>query len=202
MKKIFAYSIPLAIVVVLGSCGSNATTDAKKEADSVNTATIDSAKKADTIASQNSHTADLKPDAQFATSAADGGMLEVELGKLAVEKGTNPYIKKLGAMMVKDHSKANEELKTAAAAKNIALPSAMSDKCQKKLGELTGKTGPDFDKAYAALMVSDHKEDIDEFKKEADKGMDKELSAWAKGKVPVLEHHLSMAEEAKKAVNK
>lgn len=202
MKKILAYSITVICTAVLCSCGSNATTDSKKEADSVNTATVDSAKKADTIASQNNHTADLKPDAEFATAAADGGMLEVELGKLAVEKGVNPSIKKLGAMMVKDHSKANDELKATAAAKSIALPSGLSDKCQKKLGELNGKTGPDFDKAYADLMVSDHKDDIDLFNKEADKGMDKELAAWAKGKVPILQHHLKMSEDAKKAVNK
>lgn len=104
--------------------------------------------------------------------------------------------------MVKDHSKANDELKAAAKEKNITLPAMMSDKCQKKVSDLSEKKGADFDKAYADLMVSDHKDDIDEFKKEADSGMDKQLSAWAKDKVPVLEHHLMMAEDAKKAVNK
>jgi len=201
MKKIILCPIAAFLIAMGSSCG-NASSDAKKEADSTNRANIDSAKKADTIASKNSHMADLKPDAEFATAAADGGMLEVELGKMAVEKGVNPSIKKLGAMMVKDHSKANDELKAASAAKNIALPSIMSEKCQKKVTELSEKKGSDFDKAYADLMVSDHKEDIDEFKKEASNGMDKELSTWAKGKVPVLEHHLAMAENAKKAVNK
>ena len=105
-------------------------------------------------------------------------------------------------MMVKDHSKANDELKAAAKEKNITLPPIMSDKCQKKVSDLAEKKGTDFDKAYAGLMVSDHKDDIDEFKKEAEKGMDKQLSAWAKGKVPVLEHHLMMAEEAKKLADK
>lgn len=201
MKKIIFYASALFLIGITSSC-DNSGSDAKKEADSTNTAKIDSAKTADTIASNNSHMADLKPDAAFATTAADGGMLEVELGKMAVAKGVSSSIKKLGAMMVKDHSKANEELKAAATAKNITLPSLMSDKCQKKVTELSEKKGADFDKAYADLMVSDHKDDIDEFKKEAEKGMDKDLSTWAKGKVPILEHHLMMAEEAKKAVNK
>ena len=129
-------------------------------------------------------------------------MLEVELGKLAAQKGVSSDVKKLGEMMVKDHSKANDELKAAAKTKDITLPATMSDKCQKKLTELTQKQGADFDKAYADLMVSDHKDDIDEFKKEAEKGNDKDLSAWAKGKVPVLQHHLMVAEQAKKAVDK
>ncbi len=201
MKRIIVFAVLLFSTITIISCG-NAGGDAKKEADSINHAQVDSAKAADTVAAKNSHMADLKPDADFATEAADGGMLEVELGKLAVDKGISPSIKKLGAMMVKDHSKANDELKAAAAAKNIALPAAMSDKCQKKVADLSGKKGADFDKAYADLMVTDHKDDIDAFNKEAEKGMDKDLSAWAKGKVPVLQHHLMMAEEAKKAVNK
>jgi len=200
MKKILVYTIPLFFIAAISSC-DNAGGDAKKEADSTNNAKIDSARSADTIASKNSHMADLKTDADFATAAADGGMMEVALGKLAVDKGVSPSIKKLGAMMVKDHAKANDELKAAAAAKNITLPALMSEKCQKKLSDLSEKKGVDFDKAYADLMVSDHKEDIDEFKKEADKGMDAQLSTWAKGKLPILEHHLMMAEDAKKATD-
>lgn len=201
MKKSLVYLGVSVLFATAMSCG-NGDTDSKKQAENANEAKVDSAKKADTIPAANSHMADMKPDADFAVAAADGGMLEVELGKLAVQKGVSSDVKKLGEMMVKDHSKANDELKAAASAKNITLPAALSDKCQKKLSDLTEKKGADFDKAYADLMVSDHKDDIDEFKKEAEKGNDKELSAWAKGKVPVLEHHLMVAEQTKKAVNK
>jgi putative membrane protein len=200
MKKSLVYLAVLFLFATAISCGNSE--DSKKEAENANDAKIDSAKKADTIPAATSHMADMKPDAAFAVAAADGGMLEVELGKLAAEKGVSSTVKKLGELMVKDHSKANDELKAAAKAKDITLPATMSDKCQKKLADLTEKKGADFDKAYADLMVSDHKDDIDEFKKEAEKGNDKELSAWAKGKVPVLEHHLMMAEQAKKAVDK
>ncbi len=201
MKKIISYSFLIISTAVLCSCGNTAETDAKDKADSTNNAKIDNAEKADT-GTQNKPMADMEQDASFATAAADGGMMEVELGKMAVSKGVSPAIKKLGAMMVKDHSAANAELKTAAAAKNITLPTALSEKCQKTVADLTEKKGADFDKAYADLMVSDHKEDIDLFNKQADKGTDKDLAAWAKGKVPVLQHHLQMAEETKKAVDK
>ena len=117
------------IVAGLISCGNNTESDPKETADSTNHAKIDSAKSADTVATTNSPMADMKQDADFAVAAADGGMLEVELGKMAVKKGMNKQIKNLGAMMVKDHSKANEELKSAAKALNITLPSSKSDKC-------------------------------------------------------------------------
>src|SRR5450432_2045913 len=196
MKKIMSSAAVIALIV-LGACGNNGETDSKKIADSTNTANIDSAKKTDTVANSNNHLADLKPDAEFVVAAADGGMLEVNLGKMAEKKGATKQIKALGAMMVKDHSKANDELKALALEKNITIPTTMSEKCQKKAADLSEKSGKDFDKAYADLMVNDHKDDIDDFKKEADKGHDSNISLWAKGKVPVLEHHLMMSEKAK-----
>jgi putative membrane protein len=201
MKRFIAQSIMVGSFAILAACG-NTETDSKKEADSTNTAKIDSAKKADSTASTTNTMAEMKPDAKFATAAADGGMLEVELGKMAVEKGKSSTIKKLGAMMVKDHSAANAELTAAAQKKNITLPTAMSDKCQKKVADLSEKSGADFDRAYADLMVSDHKADIDEFKEQAEKGTDADLSQWAKSKIPILEHHLKASEQAQKIVAK
>jgi putative membrane protein len=194
MKKYLLSIVVVAGVTLLASC-NNAGSDSKKEADSANTANIDSAKIRDTSAAQPVHMADLKPDAEFAVAAADGGMLEVALGKLAVKKAMSPSVKKLGAQMVKDHSKANMELKALAAEKHIVIPETMSDKCQKEVSDLDEKKGHDFDKAYADLMVKDHKDDIDDFKKEAEKGNDTQVSNWAKNTLPVLEHHLMMAED-------
>ncbi len=51
-------------------------------------------------------------DKEFADDAAKGGMLEVMLGKLAETNASNPAVKALGAMMVKDHTQANDELKS------------------------------------------------------------------------------------------
>lgn len=198
MKKSIFYASGLALAMMAASCANNST-DSKQQAENANDAKIDSAKATDN-GSATANMSDLKPDADFAVAAADGGMMEVQLGKLAQDKGVSKQIKDLGALMVKDHSMAYDELTSAARAKNITLPAALSDKCQKKLDELKEKKGADFDKAYAEFMVDDHKEDLDAFKKEAEKGNDSLLSSWAKGKVPVLEHHLMMAEQAKKAV--
>src|SRR5450755_1743956 len=121
---------PLLLFVVIGwisffiSCANGPETDSKKQADSTNTANIDSAKLKDTSAAHPVHMADLKPDADFAVAAADGGMMEVALGKLAMKKGTSSSVRKLGTQMVTDHSKANMQLKALAAEKHIAIPAA------------------------------------------------------------------------------
>jgi len=144
----------------------------------------------------------IKDDADFAMKAAAGGSMEVELGKYAAENATSPNVKAFGQTMVTDHSAANQELKNLAAAKNITLPAVPNADQQKKMDYLKKKTGADFDKDYIDMMVSDHKDDIDEFQKEADKGNDPEIKAWASGKLPTLQHHKQMADDIQKELKK
>ena len=139
----------------------------------------------------------LEDDSKFVVAAADGGMIEVNLGKLALTNGSAAYIKEFGKMMVEDHGKANAELKTLAASKNISIPDSLGEKNRDTYNEMAKKKGKDFDKAYANFMVDDHKDDINAFKKEAEKGNDADIKGWAAGKVVTLEHHLEMAEAAK-----
>ena len=141
-------------------------------------------------------------DIKFAKCAADDGMMEVQLGKLAQSKATSGDVKIHAQHMIDDHTKANEELKVLAAKKNIALPTAVSDKKQKKEQKLSQLNGKDFDKRYAKCMVHAHKKAICKFKKEAKRGKDAELKAWAQQKVPTLESHLSMWKEACKNLKK
>ena len=143
----------------------------------------------------------LKNDTDFAVTAADGGMLEVELGNLAQTKASSEQVKMFADMMVKDHTMANQELKDLAARKNITLPTALSEKSQKSYEDLSKKTGQEFDEAYMSFMVDDHQEDINAFKKQADNGNDPELKSWAAGKVPTLEQHLEHAKQVEEVAD-
>jgi putative membrane protein len=143
----------------------------------------------------------LEDDTEFAVSAADASMMEVQLGSLALSKAASPKVKEFAQAMIDDHTKATQELTTLAQTKNISLPSALSEKCQKKYSDMMEKSGSDFDKAYSDLMVKDHKDVVDLFKKAADDAKDADVKAWASGKVSALEHHLTMAKELEDAVN-
>lgn len=129
-------------------------------------------------------------DARWAVEAANGGMTEVELGKIAQEKATTDRLKNFGAMMVAEHGKAGDKLKQIAAAKNITLPANLSDKSQKELTDLNKKSGKDFDKAYINLMVDDHKKDVDKFKKGSTDLKDTDLKNFAAETLPVVQMHL------------
>jgi len=132
-------------------------------------------------------------DHDFVMDAAMGGMLEVELGRLAAQQGTSDAVKQFGQRMVDDHSKANAELMTLAQSKGITLPTALDDKHRNEVTKLSAKTGADFDRAYSKLMLSDHEKDVSEFEKESTKGTDPDLKAFASKTLPTLQEHLQLA---------
>src|SRR5690349_5799966 len=84
-------------------------------------------------------------DRTFVEKAASGGMAEVKMGKLAVDKGTSPTVKQFGQKMVDDHSKANDELKSIASKKNLTLPTEVDSKHQAAYDKLAKLSGSDFD---------------------------------------------------------
>jgi putative membrane protein len=139
-----------------------------------------------------------KEDAAFLVNAANGGMLEVELGQLAQQNAKSAKVKEFGSMMVSDHGKGGEKLKALAASKNVMLPATLSNDGQKEKDDLQKKTGSDFDKSYIDLMVDDHKKDIKEFEKEAKDGNDSDIKAFANNTLLMLRMHLVHAENLHK----
>lgn len=131
-------------------------------------------------------------DTDFMTKAAQGGMAEVELGKLAATKAQNPEVKQFAQKMVDDHTKANNELKALAGEKNFTPPTEVSAKHKSVMDKLNGLSGADFDKAYVDAMVQDHEETVALFKSEADAGRDADAKAWASKMLPALQMHLDM----------
>lgn len=186
MKKNIVNVMVLGFVLLLGACETKKNDDSKEAAEAA-----------------NEEKADLKKDSEFAVEATDGGLYEVQVATLAVTKATDAQVKQFAQMMVDDHSKVNGELKTLAGQKGIALPDVISEKCQKKYYDLDQKNkGIDFDKEYIDQMVKDHKDNIDAFEKEADKGDDAEIKSWAADKLAALRHHLAEAERIQKELGK
>lgn len=134
------------------------------------------------------------PDSSFYKNAAEGGLAEVQLGKLAQEKSSNASIRDFGAMMVSDHSAADDKLQAIATAKDLKLPTSPG------VGQMATKTklevlsGDTFDKSYIKDMIKDHQEDIALFKKEAASGQDPDAKAYAAATLPTLEKHLKKIE--------
>src|SRR5215469_3855600 len=136
--------------------------------------------------SQTASTKKASADDTFAKKAAQGGMAEVELGQLAEEKGSNPAVKTFGRRMVQDHSKTNNQLKSAAQEENITLPTEMDKTDQATYDRLSKLSGEAFDKAYARDMVKGHTKDVSDFQKEAKDGHNEAIKNFAAQAVPTL----------------
>jgi len=141
-------------------------------------------------------------DLSFISDAAQGGMAEVALGKLAQQRASDPQVKRFGEQMAQDHGKANEQLMALAAAKGVTPPAAPSRAQERDAQRLAKLSGAEFDRAYMEHMVDDHKKDVSAFRKASKSAADAEVKAFAARTLPTLESHLQMAQTAYETVRK
>jgi putative membrane protein len=141
------------------------------------------------------------PDHAFVQQMAMGGLTEVELGELATKKGAHANVKSFGQKMVTEHGKANAELKSLAASKQISLPTSVGDENKATIDRLSKLSGAAFDKAYATNMVEKHQKTLDTLKRESMSGKDEQVKAWAAKTTSAVEEHLKMARDLDREVN-
>ncbi len=134
------------------------------------------------------------PDQSFYKALAEGGIAEVRDGKLAQEKAADPKIKDFGAMMVKDHTAANEELQNLAQSKGIKLPQGPGVAADTTKAKLDVESGSAFDKSYVKSQVKAHRETIDLLQKEISSGQDAQAKALAQKVLPTVKSHLQAIE--------
>jgi putative membrane protein len=135
-------------------------------------------------------------DTKFMKEAANGGMLEVELGKIALTNASNSKVKDFGKRMRDDHTKANNDLKKLASSKGVELPTKVEGKEKLTLDRLSKLSGVEFDREYMKAMVDDHKEDISAFENASQKAKDPDVKKFASEHLPTLKTHLDLAQAA------
>ena len=114
-------------------------------------------------------------DRDFIEDQLEAGMAEVELGKLAAERGRSAQVKQFGQMMVTDHTKAGEELKQIAMQHNFTPAVAISDQHRDLRDRLMKLQGAEFDREYMKAMVEGHEDVVDQKESRVD---DKSLGEW------------------------
>jgi len=134
-------------------------------------------------------------DTDFVKKAAKGNLAEVELGRLAVEKATSPEVKEFGNRMIRDHTKANQELSALAASKGVKVPTSVSLGEDVSVAHLKMLSGKSFDDAYIKMMVDDHKEDVAAFERASTGSQDMDVRRFASKTLPTLQGHLTKIEK-------
>jgi putative membrane protein len=138
-------------------------------------------------------------DKMFVRKASEGGMAEVQIGQLAVQKASNNDIKQFAQKMVDDHTALNESMKPIADNLGVSTPRKLNKMDQAEYDRLNALSGDEFDKAYLTAMVQDHRKDLHEFRQEEADATDPQLKeAVTKGE-GLIQEHLKMVNGLAKA---
>jgi len=142
-------------------------------------------------------------DKRFMKDAAEGGAFEIQGSQLALSKSSNPQVKTFAETMVADHTKVAAELSALASSKGVTPPADPSVVERGKLKALGALSGDHFDKNYADQVgVDAHQATIKLFQKEASKGSDPDVVAFANKTLPKLEEHLKLAQDLQASLKK
>jgi putative membrane protein len=140
-------------------------------------------------------------DSTFVRGAVQAGITEVELSRLAIATSHDPDVRAFAERMIADHEKANDELSSLAAEGRVDVPTTPGSEQQVAIDELRGKSGAEFDEAYAERIKADHGKAVALFRAAAQsRSLAPALAQYAKRTLPTLEHHQKMSEELAAAV--
>jgi putative membrane protein len=140
--------------------------------------------------------------AQFLLDASEINLEQISLGKLAQQKGNKNDTKALGKRMESEHANSNNVLNALLKTKSIILPTSQTESGLNAYQKLNHKSGIDFDKTYAAMMVSQHKYVLSLFETASLECLDPEIKAWANASLPSIRTNLEQAITCQNECNK
>lgn len=143
-----------------------------------------------------------KDDSEFLVDIAEVNLAEIEIGKLAQTKSSNPEVKKFGKMLVDEHTKSASEVSALAKAKNFTLPTSLTEDGKEEYKKLDEKSGLDFDKKFTDMMIDGHEKAIDKLKKATEDAKDQDVKLWASNNIAPLTAHLEHAKLLKQNLDK
>jgi putative membrane protein len=144
----------------------------------------------------NGFVAEAMKQDSFYIRAAQSDMLEIMSSNLALQKSQNEEVRRFAQMMIDDHTRTSNELKTLAASKNVTLPTTMSNKQQSAMDKLNrAAAGADFDREYMKMQVKAHEDAVKLFQRQAneDEADEADAKAFAAKTLPALQTHLATA---------
>ena len=129
----------------------------------------------------------------FVSTAAQDGMLEVELAKLASARSQNPEVTRYANRMVAVHAEANAALEALAIAKGLKAPTRLDAEHQSMIEFFKGKWGDEFDAAYMRHIATANAKTMALFGR-ASRLNDVGLATFAKRTLPTLREHAQLAQ--------
>jgi putative membrane protein len=143
----------------------------------------------------------MRNDLPFLQEAANANHLEVRLGQLAQSKTSNSAVRQFGQRMVSDHTRLQQDLGSMTSRSAIALNPALTPADSQKITRLESLSGAQFDQAYMSMMIQDHQADAAKFETQSRNADSPQVRELAARSLPVLQQHLSLAQQVGRQVN-
>lgn len=191
MKKTFVFLFVFTFIF-LACNDTNETTETTNTSTSSNTATDAN------ITTTNTGVVTDEKSKEFLTKAANSGIAEVQLAKMAQQKATLDAVKSFAAMLEKDHTAVGDQVKSFASQRNVSLPATASDDKQKMVNDMDKMSGKAFDKEFISMMVKSHNDGINLFEDTRANASDVDIKNFADKTLPTLRMHLDSAKAIQK----
>lgn len=134
-------------------------------------------------------------DRIYVTESAQGGLTEVRLAQLALQKSQNNNIRRYAQQMIQEHTPVNQQLVQLATQKGITAPTDVGPKYQAAIARLSQLSSREFDQAYQQEAgINLHMEYLVVQRRQSLLGQDRDLKAFANKNIPVAQRHLQEGE--------
>ena len=128
---------------------------------------------------------------------------EIEVGQIAQQQGASTAATDYGSTLVRDHTKADQDVTALASRMSVDLEAKKDDSkhrekqqvMQNKIDQLKKMSGKDFDRAFAQMMVNGHRQAIEMVKDARGTVQNAELKSLLDRLLPVLQKHEDMAND-------
>lgn len=134
-------------------------------------------------------------DGDFVWEVGGAALMEMELAKVAAEKGQSEDVKKLGQSVIKGHERMHATLQSIATEHNLKIPTELDAKRKARVDQIAKLSGAEFDRAYLRHLISYYERGLGRFDFEAANGTIPELASWAGRVAPRIQHQIRAAKE-------
>ena len=134
-------------------------------------------------------------DAQFITKATEIDLAEINLGRIALQRASNPTVRQFAQKMVQDHSMSLQTLNNMANRQSYKPAERMDKEHQDLMTKLIGLQGAEFDREYMTKMNEGHHKAHEFYKESAQKLQDQEMKSFAAKNEKIVSQHHEMAKQ-------
>jgi len=137
-----------------------------------------------------------RPDQAMMLEVAQGGIMQLELSRMAVQKATSPEVKRIAQAEVEEQTLLANKLKEIAQAKGVSMPNSSDGKATSIMQRMGRLSGAEFDRMYLQESGVRGHEMLDKVMSRVEsEASDDGLKSLAAAAHPLVRTHLQVAQQ-------